>query len=55
MKRITFLCAILILVLGSDLSLGAQTLDTKLTLEDIYKDDSYSTRYYRTACWQEKL
>ena len=53
MKHFTSFCAILVLVLGSAVSLNAQAAELELTLEDIYKDGTYSTRYYRSVRWME--
>ena len=53
MKHFTSFCAILVLVLGSAMSLNAQAAELELTLEDIYKDGTYSTRYYRSVRWME--
>ncbi len=53
MKHIKSFCAILILVLGSTLTLPGQASKPALTLEDIYKNGTYSTRYYRSVRWME--
>jgi len=53
MKHLVSLSLILLLVLGSALSLTGQENNAKLTLEDIYKNGSYSTRYYRSVRWME--
>ncbi len=53
MKHFTSFCAILVLVLGSAVSLNAQAAELELTLEDIYKNGTYSTRYYRSVRWME--
>ena len=53
MKYFASLCAILVLVLGSAVSLNAQASKPALTLEDIYKNGTYSTRYYRSVRWME--
>jgi len=53
MKHISIYSAILVLILGSALSLPAQNTKTQLTLEDIYKNGSYPTRYYRSVRWME--
>lgn len=53
MKHICTYSAILVLILGSALSLPAQNTKTQLTLEDIYKNGSYPTRSYRSVRWME--
>ena len=53
MKHITTICAILVLSVGSALSLFGQSTETALTLEDIYKNGTYPTRYYRSVRWLE--
>jgi len=53
MKHINSFFAILILVFGSALTLSAQASKPALTLEDIYKNGTYSTRYYRSVRWME--
>jgi len=49
----TSLSSILILLVASTLSLEAQAPGAALTLEDIYKNGSYPTRYYRSVRWLE--
>ena len=53
MKHISTFYAILVLLLGPALSLPAQSSESKLTLEDIYKNGSYPTRFYRSVRWME--
>jgi dipeptidyl-peptidase-4 len=53
MKQLTSLYSILILLMGSLMSLTGQTGETALNLEDIYKNGTYSTRYYRSVRWME--
>ena len=43
----------LLLSLGSILPLYPQVPKTELTLEDIYKNGTYPTRYYRSVRWME--
>jgi dipeptidyl-peptidase 4 len=44
---------ILFLLLGPAFFLSGQTPQRTLTLEDIYKNNSYQTRYYRSLRWLE--
>ncbi len=53
MKHITTICTILVLSVGSALSLYGQAIETALTLEDIYKNGTYPTRSYRSVRWLE--
>jgi len=53
MKHIIILFSILLLYLGSNNPLYPQASKTELTLEDIYKDGAYPTRYYRSVRWLE--
>ena len=53
MKHITSLYAILVLVLGTAVSLQGQASETTLSLEDIYKNGTYPTRSYRSVRWME--
>jgi len=53
MKHILILFSIFLLSLGSIHPLYPQAPKTALTLEDIYKNDSYPTRYYRSVRWME--
>jgi dipeptidyl-peptidase-4 len=53
MKHIFTFLAILLLTLGPSRSLSSQALKTELTLEDIYKNGTYPTRYYRSVRWME--
>jgi dipeptidyl-peptidase-4 len=53
MKQLTSLGMILLLALTSALSLPAQDAKQALNLEDIYKNGTYSTRYYRSVRWME--
>ena len=47
------LLRILVLLLGPHCPHHAQAAKAELTLEDIYKNDSYPTRYYRSVRWLE--
>lgn len=53
MKQLKRLYTILILALGVLISLHAQNAETTLKLEDIYRNGTYSTRYYRSLRWME--
>jgi len=53
MKHMIILCSALLLTLGSILPLYPQVSKTELTLEDIYKNGTYPTRYYRSVRWME--
>ena len=53
MKHTVFLCAMLALIGGPGLTLSGQATTPALTLEDIYKNGTYSTRYYRSVRWME--
>jgi len=53
MKHSRSVSTILILLMVSILSLYAQAPKTALKLEDIYKNGSYPTRYYRSVRWLE--
>jgi dipeptidyl-peptidase 4 len=53
MKQIITFFPILLLSLGSTLSVYPQIPTTELTLEDIYKNGSYPTRYYRSVRWMD--
>ena len=53
MKHIFTFFAILLLTLGASRTLCGQVLNTELTLEDIYKNGTYPTRYYRSVRWME--
>jgi dipeptidyl-peptidase-4 len=53
MKYLQQLIALLILICGSTTLLPGQEAEPDLTLEAIYKHDSYPTRYYRSVRWME--
>ena len=53
MRNLKHLGALLILILGSVMLLSGQAAEPELTLEAIYKDGSFPTRYYRSVRWME--
>ena len=53
MKHLIILLSNLLLTLGSFNPIFSQVPKTDLTLEDIYKNSTYPTRYYRSVRWME--
>jgi dipeptidyl-peptidase-4 len=53
MKHKFIVFAFLVLSFGSTQLTIGQTSNTELTLEDIYKNGTYPTRYYRSVRWME--
>ncbi len=53
MKAVPSLSSLLILLMVFTPSLVAQAPKADLTLEDLYKNSTYPTRYYRSVRWLE--